>query len=385
MEHSVYIELQPDVTVHRISLPHVIDKHQTKHLFIALQSALLYLKKTPPDIGKLWLKELSGFRADLAQDKILDTVKIEDNLVQKERKILDFLKLSHHSIHHLTFKLLNSENQPIVLEKPSYLTLRLKTMEPEGESFNIHVTEEGKRKISSFKYQLPYPVHLSETGTWKLALSSIIFPNPNIGNDSALRVAVAYGNLAKSWSYDEEKVKNIRKFIYHLQENVKTKLELPAESSFLVGILQDKRIAFLSDLEISITFSNRLGYLLGFVGEGYTKAGKEFKLEKNVKYSSPYPVNMGRDVTDVAYVRCSQIAPSIVNSSFDHILKVIPVSSKRDKYFYYETEQLEFHNLLPTTLSHINIELLDQYSLPLPYKSTRFDKIMLSLKVKHEQ
>lgn len=382
MDHSIYVQISPEQDVYAVQLPHVIDKSLTSNLHIAIQSLSLHIIPTRPTIGKIRLLELDGFQSDLVQDKILDVFRIESDSIYKERKNLDFVKLSHHSLATLTFQILDQDNNIIKLASRSFISLKIKTMTPEYESFHLHVTEEGKNKISAFKYQLPYPIHLNQTGVWKIAMTSIIFPNPNIGKDTELRVTVTLDNVSKAWTYENEEVTNIRSFINKLQLKIKKQLKLTGRQKFLVGVL-DKKFALLSDFPIKIKLSNRLAYLLGFVDDGYTKAGREIQLVPGVTFTAPKTADLTRDVTEAVYVKCSQITPSILNDRFEHILKVIPITSKTQKYFYYEAEEQEYHNILPSTLYNLSIELLDQNFLPLPYKSTRFDKIMLAFKVMH--
>ena len=385
MEHVIHIRLEPGTVQNSIPLPHTFTRAQTENLYVSLQSAAFKISQTPPGIGKIRLLELDGFNSNLVQDKILDVFRIEKSTVYKDRRVQDFVKLSHHTLASLTFEILNGEDRPIKLAKPGYLTLRIKAMDKDYSSFSLHVTEEGKRKISGFRYQLPYPIHLEQVGHWKIGLSSVIFPNPNIGKDRELRITADLGNKSMSWTYADSKISSIRKFIGSLQLDVIAKLELQESQSFRVGVLDDKKFALVSSEPIQLMFSNRMAYLLGFVDEGYTKAGRSITLTPNLIFTAPNHVDLSRDVTEAVYIRCAQISTSIVNKSFDHIMKLIPVQSKNDKYFYYESEDVEFHSILPTTLSHLDITLLDQHFLPLPYKSTRFDKIFMSLKIVHDK
>ena len=384
METVINLQLEAGVAKNVVKLPLNIERAQTENLYIALQTLHIHVQPTPPTIGKIRLLELDSFNNNLVQDKILDVFKIEQLNIHKERKVLDYVKLSHHNLASLSIEILGSNDKPVLLSKPGYLSLRLKAMTKEYSSFSIHVTEEGKRKISGFRYELPYPIHLEQKGTWKLALSSVVFPNPNVGKDTELRITCILGNVNVSWTYEESKIWNIRKFINTLQLDIRAKLKLKRNQQFRLGIMESKNFALISSEPITVILSNRFAYLLGFVDDGFTKAGRSIDLVPNRKMVFPNTVDLGRDVTEAVYLKCSQIAPCIVNDKFDHVLKLLPIKSKSAKYFYYETEEPEYHIILPSTLSHLNFQLLDQNFLPLPYKSTRFDKIFISLKIIHE-
>ena len=385
MEYIIHAQLEPEKKQIQIKLPHTFDLAQTENLYIAIQTFALNIGTQPPAIGKIRLLELDGFNGSLVQDKILDIFRIDNKYIFKERKTLDFVKLSHHSLSSLTFEVLDGNDKPIKLTKTSFITLCIKSMDKNYTTFSLHVTEEGKRKIPGFRYSLPYPIHLEQVGTWRISLSSIIFPNPNLGQDTELRVTAILYDRNVSWVYDDSNISNVKKFINVLQIDVRRKLNLQRKQSFKVGVLASKKFALVSSEPVKITFSNRLAYLLGFTDKGYTNAKSTIKLNRNEMFRGPNTVDLNRDVTEAVYIKCAQIAPSIVNNTYDHILKVVPIQSKTKKYFYYENEEPEYHNILPSTLSHLNIELCDQYMLPLPYKSTRFDKIFISFKVIHEK
>lgn len=157
MDNIIYIELLPAQKSTIIRLPHVFDKNHKKNLYIAVQSISLHLRPSSPSFGKLKLEQLDGFHSGLVQDKILDIFKIGyKDKVAKDRKVLNYVKLSDHVLSKLEVSLLDEENEAIRLSKKSFVVLRLKNMEQEYNSFTIHVNKEGKRQISKFKHTLPH-------------------------------------------------------------------------------------------------------------------------------------------------------------------------------------------------------------------------------------
>lgn len=384
METTLNLVLEPSKESNKINLPVTFNQKHNENLYIALQSFTLNLPILQFQIGKVELYELDGFHSGLVQDKIFDSFYINSLRVIKERKVLDFIKLSNHAINNLSIRILDANGNPVKLQNNSYLTVRLKTMPSDYESFTIHVEKEGKNKISSFDYRLPYPINLKQTGTWKLALSSIILPNPNIGKDRELRMNVTSGNQSISWTYNDSDVWNTNSFISKMHQDIRRKLKLKRSQLFRVGNLVTGKFSVYSGIDMKLKFSNRLAYLIGYYEDGFNKAGREIDVKSKKIFEAPNFINLSRDIVDIVYVKCNQISPTILNNQFDHILKVVPIRKTGEKYFYYENEELELHDVLPTTLSHLNILLTDQNHLPLPYKSTRFDKISINFKLIHK-
>ena len=48
------------------------------------------------------------------------------------------------------------------------------------------IEHHGKDQIANFQDVLPHPIDLNPHGIWKMALTSVIFPNPKLGMNREL-------------------------------------------------------------------------------------------------------------------------------------------------------------------------------------------------------
>lgn len=392
MDQYIYIELAPLITENIIYLPEVYEREVVENWHIAIQSFSLNFTPRNVGIAKIYLEELDGYHGGLVQDKILTLFNLDSTQVQKERKTLEFIKLNTHTISKLTFKILDDLNRPIILSKKSHLTLKIKRMDKQYESFSVHSEIEGRNKISKFSHKLPHPLHLDHSGNWKIALTSIIFPNPKLGRNDELTIRISNplsgpggNNIPEVVQMNNGEMVSIQHFLTTMKKKIRETLELEKNTRFHISVDSSNKVTIISGLNLQLSFSNRLAYLMGFVHDGFMKAGRKIQLKKNVRYECPYHMDLNRDITEIMKVKCAQTVPTIFNDYYDHILKIIPIRTSDDKYFYYENEELEFHHILPSTLSSIDITLEDQDGLPIPYKSSRFDKVYVSFKIIHDK
>ena len=148
----------------------------------------------------------------------------------------------------------------------------------------------------------------------------------------------------------------------------------------------DGRVMILSSVPITLKFSNRMAYLLGFTDDGYEKAGRSVVLAQtdNV-YIFKNKMDLQRDVVRIIKVKSNIIVPSVLNNRYEQILKVfhVPHKTEDEKYLSADFEQLEYHPIIPSTLFKIPIELTTHEDLPVYFSSSVYESLIMSFKIKY--
>lgn len=395
----VHINLFPGQETHIIRLPTEIYTPPNTTWAVSLQSYSLNIPDFKPEIVKLLVDEISGEIEGFKTKNILGFVNIGQAVTRGESHHHKFIRIQNHQLSKVTVRIQKLDGEPIIVGINSYISLRFRQMNSYEHDIPIHVHMHGEENMTDFDVELPHPVHMDPSSVWKIALSSMIFPNPETDAEDPLFIQIAHRDayvisaLRVDYSIDEIKT-NIRKFVKKMERDIKDspsfvnkrKLRMavtptghllirlgPAEKGF-----EGAPKPFTND--VNLTLSNRLAYILGYIDRGYEQAGRTLKISPGI-FKFPNKIDVFRDKCELLYVKSNIVSPAIVNGKFAPLLRIIPICQTENKYNYFESKNLEFHDIITSTLTRINISLRNQNNLPIRFESSKFNHLIINLRL----
>ena len=357
--------------------------------FFAIAAELTILNLPRPPIWpffKIQVDELRDEYCPSHEQKVLCTVPNihgTTNVVYNNEQTI-FTRLEGDEFHKLSIRILNSEDQVLKLckERKSFMVVKICAMSS-NNFYKLRVN--GKMDyntygLSGLRAELPHEVNLTEKGNWSIALESLHIPNPKIQKMGATMLVQADG-MEKAFSY------NLGEFAHQMGEfqlftRVKEHIE-SVTSNITLKLHHGDVIAFESWNQNThkIYFSKALGFILGVSDVGIEKAAEPITIKYGHGFVLPLPMSMKRRPCDCVILKSDLIVSSILNKSFQHILRVIPVTSATDEYLHFEPKILEFHDVSPSAFKEILFQLTDEKGEIINFGNT--NSLFMNLVLRH--
>lgn len=225
---------------------------------------------------------------------------------------------------------------------------------------------------------LPHHVQLKRVGNWQMALSSISYPNPNEWNGPMDTMTIQYKNEHFRHRCPLTKHDNAQAIVRRLQNVVREKTGL--NHNHLRFSIKNGKLKMISTHAIRITFTPRMGYLLGNCKYGPEKANTAIILPRREEVSLDSPINFSRRKSDIIQIKSPMISASAVNSNFGCILKTIPIPATSKHYITYQSVNLEYFDIQHMNLNHIKFIFQNESGRKMDIKNGENVFICISLK-----
>ena len=366
-----------------ISLPWLIEHFTGKIYAISISSAHISLEE--PNSTPFFKIEIENVYDDFCPTSERQIA----GLIPNQQEILSSLihfEPTHQSFHRLvsnfntlTVRILDSQNTPVKLSKdhPTILSINIAVMDQVRE---YHLKMSGNPQEVSYLEglysTLPYRVQLQEKGTWKMALSSIFFPNPKLQTCKAW-VRIKFQGEEKTSEFNLNDIMNPifgdeymdigydnadLPIIIHLR-NIFYDSGILASQVAIMPIIRNSKLCLQikSYVDFEFEMSKDLAYVLGDTSEGYLNAGGPYTIQQGSIITFDKHISINRRPLDTLMLTCDIIEPSMINNKFRHILKIVPVKRSHEEYLTYEPARHEFHDITPSNLEAMNFKLMDMY------------------------
>ena len=224
----------------------------------------------------------------------------------------------------------------------------------------IRLTSHNSDTENLIKTTLPHHINLHQSGTWKVALSSVYIQIDDSEDDLFLEVKDNEGKTRR-FVYDFKESHEVSDLITRMNVDVYNTLGwYLADFNMFVA---DGQLTVDCFRKISLRFSKNLGYKLGNVSNGYDGACKWFKLDRS-RLVLTESIDMSRKIKQhsLITVKSNIAAHAILSDKFDNILKTLyRVKVPGEGDYYYEAKHLEYIDVSNSILSDLIITFHDQF------------------------
>ena len=276
--------------------------------------------------------------------------------IEAENTYPSFISFDNRSLTYLSFQFTEFDGKEIELSSRQSCFLRLKVIEMRGPA-DIHLyCEEKMNSTGEILIDLAHPIILPEGYNWGMNLVSIGFHNPNIYETDGY-FSITWNGASESMKLDMKNLTTETTLI--MLETMLSRVS-PDESKMSLHMQEDGRLAIKSNLDypVSIEFNKSLGHRMG-VDSNYNLASKVITINPKSSFVLNQPMDLKRPILTTLFVQNSCLQPSIVNQSYNNILRMLPVFSS-NKYLFTKFKTEEYIDIIPSSLSTINFKFTSE-------------------------
>ena len=381
-EHLFYISLNAQDLKHTIRFPSQVHLKSQENWYVSLSTAILFPAVSTEYVSVI-LNELEEKTNNLFTKQVISNIQSKRGICVLHRKKDCFFKLTNHFLSQFRILITDPDKKPIPLAHTSCLCFKIVKMPQKFHEIQYTIEKKGSKDLAKFQDILPHPVDLNPHGIWKIALSSIYFPNPALGTKDHLAIKVNQTGIPSICILSNHLLYDKEKFVNDINTQIKKHLKFPKTDNNFGFLVRNNKIVIISGFAISLTLSRRLGYLLGFTDGGYEQAETLLIIKPKEPYIFPNTISLYRDKIRMMKMTSDIVSPAIYNSSYEHIIRLIHVPQSDDNYFYQEFEDLEFHPIIPTTLNKIPIKFTTFENMPVYFGRPENDRMILHFVIKY--
>ena len=302
-----------------------------------------------------------------------DFHKVKNNYYFREFEQPPKVKLENNNLTDFDISLRDENNKKLQLLPgvPSVITLIFNKMSKNNKSFNLRLTSAindhyPDNKQVAFKVKLPSTLQFNRQNNWKVALTSISYPNkfntfPPAWEDRFCKYQanVASGYLDKEIKFTDgvytadQLFDQFNKGFAEIEPDNTIRDKLNSKSDHLAFTQPGDYMMSYSFLQIMgasrLTRKKNSPYY-------YFNIPTQQKTAKKIKFDRPMNINYYQPDYMLAY--CNIVQPTIIGGEYKNILRMIPISKdKDDKYLIHEFQSKNFLPLLNTEITEIEINL----------------------------
>jgi hypothetical protein len=270
----------------------------------------------------------------------------------------EYFNVNNRILEELTITLVDENDIPLRLVKgrPTIIQFILKKMN--SNSFIVRFNSSESKQMypenrrGNFEMQLPNTVDLIYQ-QWNVAMTSLYIPADIAINHALTKenfwiefVSVENKSINEKIYFDDVIIEDSKTLIECI--NRKTKAVI-GDATFVCESIDNKaRIKFFKPMVVR--FSNMLNYV---IGRDIT-IHDEIIIRRASSISFTKEIDVTRCRSNIIFVHCNFISPTIIGNNFANVLKIVPF--KKGKY---ECKHLDYINVASNNLSSIQIQLLD--------------------------
>jgi hypothetical protein len=331
-------------------------------------------------------KDLVCFCPDFSQNK---------EYYFKEFEQPQTIKLENTDLTQIDISLRDRDNRKLELLEgvATIVSLKFQKMNKNNKTFNVRLTSSANKFFpdndqSKFRVKMPNTLEFSKDRNWKVALTSISYPNkfislPGSENDRAVQYVPwdikTNPEAKRQLAFFDRDTTNIESLLTQMNEFLEffeqklTKTEdniltfsKPGLYFFSVNVLKvlgadidfdsltDKKVYkfAIADLTKAYTLSNKTCNVVS------TDTEKKFDCPKEHVIKFKGSMNMDLFRPDYFITYCNIVEATIIGGEYNNILRVIPISkNENDNYIIHEFKNKNYIPLLNTEISEIEINI----------------------------
>ena len=370
-----------------------------------------YLNKNTPslmgeevDFEKVYTPEIIKVCSSVISAQVLNSTFSKDLLcfcpdfdkLKKKYYFKEFeqppkVKLENNNLTDFDISLRDENNEKLQLLPgiSTVLTLKFNKMLKNNKSFNVRLTSAKNLNYPDntqtvFKVKLPNILQFNPKHNWKVALTSISYPNqfntfPSNNSKRYCHFEPAPNSTSESKEvlfhdgvYTEEQLyEEFNKFIEHPSEKLKPDLKkftLTKQGTYSISSALLNILGLKERNNYDPTTSNTFNFSIS--GSRFGNQPKNFSFDKltNLDYYQP----------DYILSYCSIVQQTIVGGEYNNILRMVPIAKdNNDKYIIQEFKNKNFLPLLNSEISEIVVNLRDHSGTLLSFVNE--DDVILNL------
>lgn len=285
------------------------------------------------------------------------------------------LKLTVPSLKSLSVRLLDENGQQLHLAAGQPTFLKMSIQNRIDGSFLMRISSKDPSAVgnnSDFRMNLTTPLILQK-GVWKVALSSVQFPNRflRFTREDAAKVQIRVREAGKEEGelmFLEEDFTSVVNLVSILSAELSTRYMLNVHMEHYHLLI---KFTMVDDSETELLFDNKLAILLGMVDFHSPDEMHSIKGKKETVYSSPFKINLGRLSPTAMMIFSDVVEPVIVGSHFSKIMKIIPAEASgggaAGTMQSYESRHLDFVPVAYRHIPSIHMRLLQTDEQPITF------------------
>ena len=345
-----------------LELPHTYQIHQGEKWSVSLNSASFFFDNIDCEskVINILLRELKNGLFASGDSNILCSISnIEENgsaHFESERKRYNLFQ--SNSLNSLSFQFIDDVGKLLKLNsKPSFVHLSIETMAT--EEYQIQLSGTIAKNETEITFNLPNHVNLG-AGNWKLACSNICLPP--ISQDDELSIRISQEKSSEHFILNEGT--SLGNLLFEINE--KLAKVLGSNKAFIVP--HEDKISIDVYVKSELQISRKLALILGFKND-VVKGGLILTFPEAMSIIPENNPDISRTVpqSHVMLITCDVIDTIIFNNTYKPILKILPIKTS-DSVTFYEAKNLDFVDIVPSTLSSITMTFENEDGLPVYFK-----------------
>lgn len=274
----------------------------------------------------------------------------------------EYIKLQSQEIASIHLKLVDESGQQLSLVRGQPTMIGMHFSVKEESDFVLRISSKDANmegSNSDFRINFPSPI-IVQHGTWKTALSSILFPTifarlGNSGNIEHVNFVPADGGMTNELHLREEDFTSSEKLLQILNSVVGFARN---EGVYFEQVRGHLNIVFGPGEEVTVVFPSKTAFLLG-ISNTFVE-GVTYPIVSGDRYIAPQKIDLERLAPRALLLYVDIIKPQVVGSQYSKVIKMIPVARETSagNMQSYESNHLDFVELTHTHIHSVSLKLV---------------------------